>query len=278
VRRTLARAWSSPCSAINPKTGEPNFGVGLEQRIYGFGQRGYADVGQVGGGFCVVSAVFRIGMNEDGEHSQVSAELDVGKRIADHGAGFGRDFRKFRNSMVEEAGKRLATVALFFVVGADVEAIDLCVVGLEQGLQAGVDGVDVGDGVESASDAALIGDNDHAQAGLIETGDGFGCFWEQKKFIPGCYVFSFRHFFVEDAVAIEKDGVEDASNGAVAGTDHPVMIATGTCGSCSAETLAGGSQRLGCALRQEKCARMLLSVHAAEKSHRLNNRPPDAEK
>ena len=69
-----------------------------------------------------------------------------------------------------------------------------------------MDMIYVGWGVEPEGDAALIGNDEDAQAGLIQLCDGFGNSWEQVKVLPGCDVLSLRHFAVENAIAVQEDG------------------------------------------------------------------------
>ncbi len=90
-----------------------------------------------------------------------------------------------------------------------------------------MDGFDVGGCVEAEGDAALVGEDDYAQAGLIETGDGLGDAGEDLEAGPRGDVLAFRHFPVEDSVAVEEDGGEVARNGFRGRIGHGVMIATG---------------------------------------------------
>jgi len=128
--------------------------------------------------------------------------------------------------LIKQARERLAAVALGLVMWAIVEAIDLCAVRLEMALQLGVDRVDIGGGVKTAGDAALVGDDDDPQSSMIQPRDGFGDAGEQAEFVRGSDVTAFRHFLVEDAVAVEEDRVQDAAHSAVTGSDHSIMIAT----------------------------------------------------
>jgi hypothetical protein len=61
-------------------------------------------------------------------------------------------------------------------------------------------------GVEAEGDAALVGDDQHAESGLIETGDCFCYAGQQFEMAPVGDVLAFGHLLIDDAVAIEKDG------------------------------------------------------------------------
>src|ERR1035438_5558766 len=131
---------------------------GPQQGIHSLNQRGEADVGQVAGCFCPGLSQFRVAIEEDSEHAQTAAEFDVGVGVADHDAGGCFDGGEVGEGLVEEAGQRLAAVALLLVVRAKVEAVDVSAVGLQQALQCGVDGDNIGGGVTAQGDAALVRD------------------------------------------------------------------------------------------------------------------------
>lgn len=75
--------------------------------------------------------------------------------------------------LFEEAGKGLATVAFTLVVRTEVEAVNMCAVRGELLLKLAMDVLDVGSGIEAEGDAALIGDYEHAEFGVIQRRDGF---------------------------------------------------------------------------------------------------------
>ena len=62
--------------------------------------------------------------------------------------------------------------------------VDVRAVAAESALEGGVDRLDIGGGVEAKRDAALVGDHDDAQAGVIEAGNGFGDAGEDVKVRP----------------------------------------------------------------------------------------------
>ena len=80
-------------------------------------------------------------------------------------------------------------------------------------------------GVESQRDAALVGDDDDAQARAVEASDGLRDAGQRLKLAPGGDVAAFRHLAIEDAVAVQEDGAQGAEWKAVCGVGHPVMIA-----------------------------------------------------
>ena len=73
--------------------------------------------------------------------------------------------------LIEEAGQRLAAVALAAIVRANEKGVDVRAVAAQSLLEGGMDGLDIGGCVETESDAALVGEDDDAQAGPIEAGD-----------------------------------------------------------------------------------------------------------
>jgi hypothetical protein len=83
--------------------------------------------------------MLRIAFDEDSQHSEAASEFDVRPRVAEDGAGFSGDLGEFCAGLIEEAGKRLAAVALSFVVGTEVERVDVGSVRVEFELKCGVD-------------------------------------------------------------------------------------------------------------------------------------------
>jgi len=110
--------------------------------------------------------------------------------------------------LFEEAGERLAAVAFALVMRTEVEAVDSCAGLGEDGLQLGMDRVHISSGVEAEGDAALVGDDEDAQAGLVEPRDGLGDAGEQIEMLPAGDVLALGHFAVEDAIAVEEDGAD----------------------------------------------------------------------
>jgi hypothetical protein len=131
-------------------------------------------VGGVACGFGSGLAVLGVSFDEDGEHAEAAAELDVGPRVADDGAGLGCDVRIVGECLVEEAGQRLTAVALSLVVRAEIEGIDVGLLCGQVVLEGGVNIEHVGGGVETERDAALVRDDEYAHASAVELCDGFG--------------------------------------------------------------------------------------------------------
>ncbi len=96
-----------------------------EQGVDGFGQGGEVEVGGGAGGFGSGLAVLGVAFDEDCLHAEVAAELNVGERVAEDDAGLGGDVGEVGQGLVEEAGEGLAAVALGFIVGAEVEGVDV---------------------------------------------------------------------------------------------------------------------------------------------------------
>lgn len=168
-----------------------------------------------------------VAVDEDGEHAEPTAEFNVGEGIAYDDAGFGCNGRKLGNGLMEESRERLAAIAFLLVVGAEVEAVEMRTGLAQDQLQVRGDGLNVCDGVEAEGDAALIGDDDDAEAGAVELCDCLGHAGEQMEFIPRSHVLSFGKLFVEDSVTIEEDRGQRSAAGAVGRGAHAVMITTG---------------------------------------------------
>ncbi len=184
-------------------------------------------VGRVARGFGSGLLERRIAIDEDGEHAEAAAELDVGPRVANDGTGFGGDVGEFCLGLVEQAGKRLAAVAVGLVVGAKVERVDVGVVRVEFVLEYGVDVEDICRGVEVERDAALVGDDEDAHASAIQLRDGLMNAGQRLELVGRSDEAAFGHLLVDHAVAIEEDGVQSALRIAAFRGGHPAMIPTG---------------------------------------------------
>jgi hypothetical protein len=166
-------------------------------------------------------------LNEDGFHAQAVAEFDVGERIADHDAGFGGKIGKLGRGLLEKAGKRLAAVALLFVVRAEVEGVYVGAAGFQEVLQGCVHVLHIGGRVEPQRNAALVGDNHDAQARPVEAGDGFRHAGQQVKLVPAGHVAAFRHLFVQHSVAVEEYSIQVTRKGTLGGVLHFAIITIG---------------------------------------------------
>jgi len=149
-----------------------------------------------------------VAFEEDGGHAQAMAELDVGERVADHEASVGGDLGEVGAGLMEEAGERLAAVALLRVVRAEVEGVDMRAVRLQLALEGGVNLAHVAGGVEAEGDASLVGDDDDAQTRAVEASDGLRYAGQWLKLAPGSNVAAFRQLAVEDSVAVQEDGAQ----------------------------------------------------------------------
>ena len=85
-------------------------------------------------------------------------------------------------------------------------------------LEGGVNGLDIGGGVEAEGDAALIRDDEDAEAGAIEPSDGIGDAGEYFQLDGRGDVAAFGQLAIDDAVAVEEDGAEMTEAMAAAGT------------------------------------------------------------
>lgn len=77
------------------------------------------------GGFGTGFLVLGVAFEEESQHAKAATELDVGERVSDHDAGSGIDLGEVCAGLLEEAGKRLAAVALLLVVRAEVEGVNV---------------------------------------------------------------------------------------------------------------------------------------------------------
>ena len=171
-------------------------------------------IGQAGGfrgSWFLMFAMRCVALDEDSLHAQVAAEFYVAEGVADDQAGGWFDLRKLGLRLFEEAGERFAAVALMLIVRAEVETVDFGSGFGQQGLKLVVDFVDGRGGVEAEGYAALVGDDEDTQAGLIEPRDGLGDAGEQFEVLPVGDVLALGHLAVENAVAVEKDGAEDGA-------------------------------------------------------------------
>ena len=174
------------------------------------------------GHFRACFTMLGVARDEDRFEPEIFAELDIGEGVADDDAGFRGDLRKFGFGLLVKAGTGFAAGALTFVVGAEVEGVDPGA-GFTKGfLKRMMNGINVLRGIQTESDAALIGHNDYAEAGLVELGDGFRDAGKQIEMLPGSDVLAFRHLAIQDAVAVEEDGTQRVFGLLDV---HPVMIA-----------------------------------------------------
>lgn len=146
-----------------------------------------------------------IAVDEHRKHAEPAAELDVRPGVADNRAGFGADVGKVRLRLIEQAGQRLAAIALILVVRAEVEAVHMGFVVSQFPLKLGMDTEDVFLGTESEGNASLIGDENDAQAGAIEACDSLGNAGKYAKFPEGGNVATLRKFLIYNSVAIKED-------------------------------------------------------------------------
>ena len=202
--------------------------AGWEQVVDGFAQRVGAEAGEFDSPLGAWFAMFRVAREEDGAKAEVGAEVDVGERVAEDEAGGRFDAGEVGLGLVEHAGERLAAVALVFVVGADVEGIDVRA-GFGEGLlQVGVDCSYRSGGVFAEGDAALVGDDEDAEAGAVEAGDGVGDAGEQGESIPTGDVFALGELAVDDSVTVEEYGLEWASGGSASrGVEAGAVVTMG---------------------------------------------------
>lgn len=96
----------------------------------------------------------------------------------------------------------------------------------QQLLQSGVNGVNIRRRIEPQRNATLVGDDNYSHSCAIETADRLGRARQQMKVGLGSDKSAFRHFFVQNPVAVEEDGSQVAQDGADNGVFHPVMMAT----------------------------------------------------
>ena len=167
-----------------------------------------------------------VSVYEERPHAEATSELDVGEGVADHEACGGVNFGEVGAGLTEEAGERLAAVALELVVGAEVEGINVRIVRSERTLEFGVDLADIVLGVEAESNAALVRDHNDTQPRAVEAMNGFDDSRQWIELAPTRDEATLRQLAVEDAVAIQKDGAQWAGRKAVCLVGHNDMITT----------------------------------------------------
>ena len=149
--------------------------------------------------------------------------IDVGEGVADDDAIGAGGPGEVAEGLLEEAGLRLAAIALILVVWAVVEGVNAGAVGGEVFLEAGVEGVNIGCGVMPERDAALVGDDDDEGSGAVESGNcGFGA-GQDVEVAPASNVGALGRFAVDDAVAVEED-TADVGEGGVQGSLHFILV------------------------------------------------------
>ncbi len=94
-------------------------------------------------------------------------------------------------------------------------------------LERSVNVEDICGGVKAECDSALIRDDDDAQARAIEFRDRVRHAGQSLEFTDGSNEAAFGHLAIENAVAVEEDGVQGARQNAVFEVGHPAMIPTG---------------------------------------------------
>lgn len=146
-----------------------------------------------------------ISLDKNRRDAEITGGFDVGERVADHDGAGTRDVGEVAEGLFEEAGFRLAAIAGVSVVRAVVERVDAGLVLGEVLLQASVQGVDIGCRVMAQGDATLVGDDEDANAGAIERGDGAFDAGQEMKIAPSADVSAFGRLAVDDAVAVEED-------------------------------------------------------------------------
>ena len=198
----------------------------FEQRIHRSFQRVETHVGDLDGFLGPRHLMFRDAVNKNCHHSQPTTELHVRQRVAYYGAGGGTDLGKLATRLFKHAGKGLAAVAFQPVVRAVIECVDVGAVRHEQPLKGRMNGLNIRRGKPSQGDAALIRNDNHTQGGAIQFGNRFRHAGQHVKVRPPCNPLSFRHFFVQHAIAIEKDGAKIARQRTVCGVGHTIMITT----------------------------------------------------
>ena len=84
----------------------------------------------------------------------------------------------------------------------------------------------IGERVEASGDAALVGDHDDADAGLVQEMKSLWHVGENMEVFPTSNVLAFGHLLVQDSVAIEEDGVAGVPEYLIFLLEHVAIIAT----------------------------------------------------
>ena len=115
-------------------------------------------------------------------------------------------------------------------VGAEIKAVDVGAVLLQQLLKARMDFVDIGNGIESQGNSALVGDDEDPQAGVVHPPNGVEHTRQGVKLFPAGYVASFWHLLVQNSVAVEEDRAQGGRESIALRNRHTAMIAKGMVG------------------------------------------------
>ena len=156
-----------------------------QEQIDGLRERGTAEGGKLGGMPGPGNLKTQLAFNENRPHAQAAAEFHVDEGVANHDALRSGETRKPGRSLQEETGKRLAAVAAAGVVRADEEGVDVSAAGGEELLEGLVDGGDLGGGIKSEGDAALVGDDNYRKVGAVEAQNSLSDSGQDVEIVPG---------------------------------------------------------------------------------------------
>ncbi len=90
---------------------------------------------------------------------------------------------------------------------AEIERVNVRVQVSKDALKKFVNGVHIFRGIQSESDPTLIGDNNYAHSDLIQASNGFGRARQNVEVIGCTNVLAFGHLLVNDAITVQKDGL-----------------------------------------------------------------------
>ena len=127
--------------------------------------------------------------------------------------------------MFKKTGQRFAAITLQPVVRAKVKAVHMCAMGPQKILQRCMNGIYISNPVESQRNSALIADHNHPQPGLIELSNRLNHTRKEAKLPPTGHIASLWHLFIQNAVAIEENGLYCAVEWANLCICHSAMIA-----------------------------------------------------
>ena len=110
-------------------------------------------------------------LNQDRAHTKPMAGLDVRDRIADHHAVAGVAAGKIAEGPLEHAWKRLAAIALAFVMHAAVDSVELRAVLPQVVLQVPVQRGYIGFAEQAQRHTTLVGNQDDLASAAIQASD-----------------------------------------------------------------------------------------------------------
>lgn len=202
-----SEAGSVACCEVAEDVCGGGFEIGEDEAISGEGLEGFRGV------------FLGAGLEEDGATASVEAGKGIGDEVTDH-PGTGEVEEEVGRGLEEHAwfGLAIGRAARGFgfgggSIGAEIDRIELGAMGCELAVHLFMNLVQAIDGIQTAADAGLVGDDDDGEAGGAELTDGERSAWEEGDLSR---VGEVVDMFEDGAVTIQKHGWTGCAwNGAV---------------------------------------------------------------